>query len=165
MAWHLSNTVARCSLESRRSLAGVPSSPIWSRSTFPAKRLPNLVIIRSPPSVANRGHQPAAVLRQHHFPLSTTCHNGALTVKRRPCSSSISSHVSGRSAVHGSPCHPLIAQTHGPAAERVPYHTCETTSWHCGLRCPQTSARITPAGPQRRCRRHPTPGGTTAPGR
>src|SRR5215471_13910533 len=33
MAWHLSNTVARCSLESQRSLAGVPSSPIWSRST------------------------------------------------------------------------------------------------------------------------------------
>src|SRR5262249_50979951 len=54
MAWHLSNTVARCSLESQRSSAGAPSSPIWSRSTFPAKRLPNLVIIRSPPYSSNR---------------------------------------------------------------------------------------------------------------
>src|SRR6266446_5707910 len=67
MAWHLSNTVARCSLESQRSLAGVPSSPIWSRSTLPAKRLPNLVIIRSPPS-SHRGHQPAAVLQASLLP-------------------------------------------------------------------------------------------------
>ncbi len=38
-------TVARCSSDSQRSLAGVPSKPSLSRSTCPANRLPNLVIM------------------------------------------------------------------------------------------------------------------------
>src|SRR2546427_5933488 len=39
------NTVARCSSESQRSFAGVPSSPSSFRSTWPANRLPNCVIM------------------------------------------------------------------------------------------------------------------------
>src|SRR2546422_6481117 len=45
MASLFGNTVARCSSESQRSFAGVPSSPSSSRSTWPANRLPNCVIM------------------------------------------------------------------------------------------------------------------------
>src|SRR2546428_8407978 len=45
MASLFGNTVARRSSESQRSLAGVPSNPSSSRSTWPANRLPNCVIM------------------------------------------------------------------------------------------------------------------------
>src|SRR5262245_57715770 len=45
MASLFGNTEARCSSDSQRSLTGVPSKPSWSRSTWPANRLPNLVIM------------------------------------------------------------------------------------------------------------------------
>src|SRR5712692_2399781 len=58
MASLLGNTSARRSSDSQRSLAGVPSSPSFSRSTCPANRLPKLLIIleslplRSSPSIS-----------------------------------------------------------------------------------------------------------------
>src|SRR5262245_52285603 len=55
MASLFGKTVARYSSESQRSFAGVPSSPSLSRSTCPANRLPNLVIILEPPSVVRSG--------------------------------------------------------------------------------------------------------------
>src|ERR1700704_214358 len=45
MASLFGNTVARYSSDSQRSFTGVPSSPSLSRSTWPANRLPNLVIM------------------------------------------------------------------------------------------------------------------------
>src|SRR5947207_11932111 len=45
MASLFGNTSARRSSESQRSFAAVPSSPSSSRSTCPAKRLPNFVIM------------------------------------------------------------------------------------------------------------------------
>src|SRR5712691_9671579 len=45
MASLFGNTSARRSSDSQRSLAGVPSSPSFSRSTCPANKLPKLVII------------------------------------------------------------------------------------------------------------------------
>jgi hypothetical protein len=45
MASLFGKTVARYSSESQRSFAGVPSSPSLSRSTWPANRLPKLVIM------------------------------------------------------------------------------------------------------------------------
>src|SRR5215468_6562785 len=39
------NTDARRSSDSQRSLTGMPSKPSWSRSTWPAKRLPNRLIM------------------------------------------------------------------------------------------------------------------------
>src|SRR5438132_8352586 len=45
MASLFGNTVARYSSDSQRSFTDVPSSPSLSRSTWPANRLPNLVIM------------------------------------------------------------------------------------------------------------------------
>src|SRR5947207_12821313 len=45
MASLFGNTVARRSSDSQRSFAAMPSSPSSSRSTCPAKRLPNFVIM------------------------------------------------------------------------------------------------------------------------
>jgi hypothetical protein len=75
-----------------------------------------------------------------------------------------SGHTSwDRGVITGSP--PLCAESRGPAAERASYWRCETTSWHYGRRCPQPSARLTPAGPHRRCTRRLTRGEITARGR
>src|SRR5262245_31181473 len=54
MASLFGNTVARYSSESQRSLAGVPSNPSLSRSTWPANRLPNLLIMIDVPPAPGR---------------------------------------------------------------------------------------------------------------
>src|SRR5438445_9463649 len=55
MASLLGNTSARRSSDNQRSLAAVPSSPSLSRSTWPANRLPNFVIMLGILSVARSG--------------------------------------------------------------------------------------------------------------
>src|SRR5438093_1547525 len=62
MASLFGNTVARRSSESQRSFAGVPSSPSSSRSTWPANRLPNFVIM--PGLLVERRGDAGGVLRQ-----------------------------------------------------------------------------------------------------
>src|SRR5437870_13906601 len=55
MASLFGNTVARYSSDSQRSFTGVPSSPSLSRSTWPANRLPNFVIMLGFLSVCESG--------------------------------------------------------------------------------------------------------------
>src|SRR5882724_8850229 len=69
MASLFGNTVARYSSGSQRAFTGVPSSPSLSRSTWPANRLPNFVIMidvsRPPPGSADQAIELSGVLARH----------------------------------------------------------------------------------------------------